>query len=101
VRRGQQTAPQPSSSSSSSSSSSPTTSSSATTSSASSPDDPYLSIILAARNDGHEGNFLARLQNCLDQIIVLSRRLPQLSAEGTPPPSTSVLEFETAPLLWK
>jgi hypothetical protein len=51
----------------------------------SSNNEPYLSIILAARNDGHEGNFLVRLQNCLDQIIVLSRHSPNLSLEGNTP----------------
>jgi hypothetical protein len=81
-------------------------SSRSTTSPAASVNEPYLSIILAARNDGHEGNFLHRLQNCLDQIIVLSRRSPALSievliVEWNPPPSSpalaSVLKWPSAP----
>jgi hypothetical protein len=58
--------------------------------------EPYLSIILAARNDGHEGNFIIRLQNCLDQIIVLSRRNPSLSVEGAAllsKPQTPIVGF--------
>ena len=51
----------------------------------------YVSIILAARNDGHEGNFMLRLQTSLDQIAAAARMHPTLSAElvlveWAPPP---------------
>jgi hypothetical protein len=41
----------------------------------------YVSIVLAARNDGHEGNFMTRLQTSLDQLAAAARMHPALSAE--------------------
>ena len=51
----------------------------------------YVSIILSARNDGHEGNFMLRLQTSLDQLAAAGRMYPSLSAElvlveWAPPP---------------
>ncbi|EKX40129.1 hypothetical protein GUITHDRAFT_113865 [Guillardia theta CCMP2712] len=45
------------------------------------PQEVYVSIILAARNDGHEGNFMTRLQTSLDQLAAAARMHPTLSAE--------------------
>ena len=41
----------------------------------------YVSFILSARNDGHEGNFMLRLQTSLDQLAAAGRMYPSLSAE--------------------
>ena len=51
----------------------------------------YVSFILSARNDGHEGNFMLRLQTSLDQLAAAGRMYPSLSAElvlveWAPPP---------------
>jgi hypothetical protein len=36
---------------------------------------PYISVVIAARNDNHGGNMLGRMQACLDTWIVQAREL--------------------------
>ena len=43
----------------------------------------YVSIILAARNDGHEGNFMLRLQTSLDQLAARCETLSLLALLST------------------
>jgi hypothetical protein len=37
--------------------------------------DPYVSFVITGRNDGHEGDFLHRMQHCVDSILKLSERV--------------------------
>lgn len=37
---------------------------------------PYLSIVLAVRNDNHGGDFIKRFQNCLNSLFYLNGKYP-------------------------
>ena len=55
---------------------------------------PYLSLVVAARNDNHGGNMLARMQAFLDAWLVQSARYRLSSeivvVEWNPPPAVHV-----------
>src|SRR5262249_40140089 len=62
------------------------------------PDDPYLSIVVAARNDNHGGNMLVRMQAFLDSWIGQAKRynLPSemIVVEWNPPADRGPLRDE-------
>jgi hypothetical protein len=62
------------------------------------PEDPYISIVVAARNDNHGGNMLARMQAFLDSWIGQAKRysLPSemIVVEWNPPADRGPLKDE-------
>lgn len=59
---------------------------------------PYITFVIASRNDNYGGNLITRMENSLNSIITLSERHDLSSeliiVEWNPPPSKAFLEEE-------
>ena len=59
---------------------------------------PYISFVIPSRNDSHEGNFLHRLQYCIDTLVTAAERagVPTelVLVDWNPPPDRAPLREE-------
>ena len=62
------------------------------------PTAPYISMVVAARNDNHGGNMLGRMQACLDSWMFQAQRYDLRVDFSQPQPANSPVPRSSAAL---